>query len=79
MTVGAGEWPCSTSFYFVILRESIAIEAWTRVVLLPWKGAEVSAESVRKGIQGVERLWDRFPEATRAVRTGLRSLRPDSR
>ena len=62
MTVGTGDMTKLEETLFVPLRKSIATDAWTRVVLLPSTVTETFAETVRKGIAGVEVAVHPLPE-----------------
>ena len=55
MTVGTGEMTRLEESLFAPLWKSISTDAWTQVVLLlPSKVTEAFAETVWRGIQGVE-------------------------
>ena len=62
MTVGTGDVNRLEESLFAPLRKSIATDAWTQVVLLPSKVTEEFAETVRKGIRGVEVAVRPLPE-----------------
>lgn len=62
MTVGTGDVNRLEKTLFAPLRKSIATDAWTQVVLLPSKVTEEFAETVRKGIRGVEVAVEPLPE-----------------
>lgn len=62
MTVGTGDVSQPEESLFTPLRKSIATDAWTQVILLPSKVTEELAETLRKGIRGVEVAVRPLPE-----------------
>ena len=62
MTVGTGDLTKLEETLFAPLRKSIATDAWMRMILLPSTVTEAFAETVRRGIEGVEVAVHPLPE-----------------